>query len=100
MHKIDGIEVRTVALDPERSQRIRWLYEEYATGEWTIAELRDVLEERGFTSRTTDRPVLQGNAARPLWQHSPRHPRHPAYRRRPILATWALPQGRSAMWPM
>jgi len=46
----DGREVRTVVTDLERAPFVRWLYESYATGEWTTASLRDELERRGVSS--------------------------------------------------
>ena len=55
--KIEGIEVRTVILDPDRADHVCWAFEQYATGEWSISGLRDGLEERGFTSRTTRKIV-------------------------------------------
>jgi site-specific DNA recombinase len=39
----DGREIKTVTIDPERGHWVRWLYEHYATGEWTVAMLRDEL---------------------------------------------------------
>ncbi len=47
----EGREIRTVALDPERAKWVSWLYEMYATGEWTTAMLRDELTQRGVTTR-------------------------------------------------
>lgn len=32
----EGREVRTVVVDPERSPWVTWMYERYATGEWTV----------------------------------------------------------------
>jgi DNA invertase Pin-like site-specific DNA recombinase len=58
---IDGREVRTVELDPERAPLIRWAFEVYATGEWSLNRLAHELEVRGLTQR----PTAQ-RAARPL----------------------------------
>ena len=33
---IDGREVRTVDLDPERAPLMRWAFEAYASGDWTL----------------------------------------------------------------
>lgn len=60
-HIIDGIEVRTVELDPERAPLIRWAFEVYATGEWSLNRLAHELEIRGLTQRPTAK-----RAARPL----------------------------------
>lgn len=47
----EGREVRTVDIDPERGPLITWAYEQYATGDWTLRQLTEALEARGFTSR-------------------------------------------------
>lgn len=68
--RVEGVEVRTVRLDPERAEHVRWAFEEYATGEWSIGSLRDALEERGFKSRTTrklvGKPINDGQLHRLL----------------------------------
>lgn len=46
----NGREVRTVTVDPERSHWVRWIYESYATGEWTVAMIRDELAKQGVTT--------------------------------------------------
>ena len=51
--RIDGREVKGVAFDEERVDHVRWAFEAYATGHWSISSLRDELEERGLKSRTT-----------------------------------------------
>ena len=48
----DGHEIRTVVTDPERAPYVKWLFECYATGEWTTSTLRDELERRNVTSLT------------------------------------------------
>lgn len=53
----DGREVRTVEIDPDRGPNITWAYQQYATGDWTLRQLADALEARGFTTRgTRNRP--------------------------------------------
>ena len=47
----DGREVRTVDIDPDRGPLITWAYQQYATGDWTLRQLTEALEARGFTSR-------------------------------------------------
>jgi site-specific DNA recombinase len=58
---IDGYELRTVELDPERAELVRWAFEAYATGDWSLRSLADELESRGLTFRPTrkqpERPV-------------------------------------------
>lgn len=46
---IDGRLVKLVEVDEERATAVRWVYEMYATGEWTIRNLTDELERRGVT---------------------------------------------------
>jgi site-specific DNA recombinase len=46
----EGREVRTVEVDPDRADIVRWLYKAYASGEWTLVQLRDQLERRGVTA--------------------------------------------------
>jgi len=50
-----GSEVRVVQLDPEREHHIRWAFECYATGRYSIADLVALLEARGLRSRRTKR---------------------------------------------
>ncbi|MCA1701739.1 MAG: recombinase family protein [Actinobacteria bacterium] len=51
--RIDNREVRTVELDPERAQHIRWGYFTYATGSWSITDIVEELDRRGMRSRPT-----------------------------------------------
>ncbi len=46
--RIDGREVRTVEVDPERASLVQWAFEAYATGEWTIRSLTEELGARGL----------------------------------------------------
>jgi site-specific DNA recombinase len=50
-----GGEVRTVAIDPERAPIIRWAFETYATGLYSISDLTVLLEVRGLRSRGSRR---------------------------------------------
>jgi site-specific DNA recombinase len=60
---VNGREVRTIEVDPERAPHVRWAFEAYATGEWTLHQLTDELVERGLRSRpgprTTARPMVK-----------------------------------------
>ncbi len=51
--RIDGREAKTVVLDPERAPHIRWLFEAYVTGEWSLTDLEAELDRRGMKSRPT-----------------------------------------------
>jgi len=47
----DGREVRTITVDPERSEHVIWVFHAYATGEWSIPRLVTELAARGLTTR-------------------------------------------------
>ncbi len=51
--RIDGKEVRTVIVDPERSPNVKWAFEAFATGDFTIRQLTEALEARGLRTRAT-----------------------------------------------
>ena len=62
VRRIDGgYEVRTVELDPERAPLVKWAFEAYATGDWTLHRLHEELTVRGLTIRpgphTPPRPL-------------------------------------------
>ena len=46
--RVDGREVRTVVVDPERASLVQWAFEAYASGEWTITTLTEALQARGL----------------------------------------------------
>ncbi|WP_425269615.1 recombinase family protein [Gordonia alkanivorans] len=48
----DGREVKTVVVDPERGQWVTWMFERYATGEWTAGMIKDEFDKRGVTTVT------------------------------------------------
>jgi site-specific DNA recombinase len=50
---VDGREVRTVVLDPERAPLTREAFTLYASGDYSLAELAAIMEERGLRSRPT-----------------------------------------------
>jgi site-specific DNA recombinase len=47
---INGQEGRSVVIDPERGPLMKWAFEAYATGDWTVRGLLEELTERGLTS--------------------------------------------------
>lgn len=57
----NGVEVRTVEVDPERGPLVAWAFEAYATGEWTQQALLAELARRGL-----DIPKARRTPARPL----------------------------------
>jgi site-specific DNA recombinase len=56
--KVDGYEIRTVAIDPERAPYVQLAFELAATGDYTMERLADVLTERGLRMRAqANRPA-------------------------------------------
>jgi site-specific DNA recombinase len=51
--RVEGREVRTVEIDPGRAPLVRMGFEAFATGEYSIASLQQVLEEAGLRTRET-----------------------------------------------
>ena len=51
----NGREIRTIALDEERAPLVRLAFSEYATGNWTVRQLADHLNNRGLTIPPTAR---------------------------------------------
>ncbi len=47
---INGHEARTVTIDEKRAPLVRWAFEAYAMGEWTLKSLSAELRLRGLTS--------------------------------------------------
>jgi site-specific DNA recombinase len=46
--RIDGREVRVVAVDPERAPLVQWAFEAYATGQYTVRSLHEALTAKGM----------------------------------------------------
>lgn len=74
-HIVNGQELRTVEVDPDRGPLMAWAFDTYATGQWTIRTLLDELTTRGLTSVPTaskpGQPLGTANMQRLL--------RHPYY---------------------
>jgi site-specific DNA recombinase len=51
----DGRLVTTISVDPLRAPLIKWAFEAYATGEYSLTSLRDALADQGLTTRPTRR---------------------------------------------
>ena len=64
---VDGREIRTIAVDPERAPHIRWMFEAYRSGEWTVTTLTEGLADRGLKTRPTKRcpakPLVRAQVA-------------------------------------
>lgn len=50
---INGRELRTVEIDPERAPHVRWAFAAYASGAYTLDTLQAALTDRGLTTRPT-----------------------------------------------
>jgi site-specific DNA recombinase len=50
-----GNELRWIEIDPERAPLIRWAFEAYASGDYTLSQLTEALAERGLESRPTSK---------------------------------------------
>ncbi len=50
---VNGKELRVITTDPERADHVIWLFEQYATGDWTLRTLKDEANRRGFTYPAT-----------------------------------------------
>lgn len=51
VHK--GTEIRTIGVDPERAPLVRWAFDAYASGNYSLGQLTEELEGRGLTTRPT-----------------------------------------------
>ena len=58
---VNGKEVHSIATDPERAELVQLGFEAFATGEYSITTLREMLEEVGLRTRPT-----QKRPAKPL----------------------------------
>jgi site-specific DNA recombinase len=58
---IEGREARTVEFDQQRFELVKWAFEAYATGDWTLHQLHAELTARGLTTvatmKRTEKPV-------------------------------------------
>ena len=59
---VDGQDIRTVDIDPERGPLMAWAFEAYATGNWTIRTLLAELTDRGLTSTPMIVSALRGSS--------------------------------------
>jgi site-specific DNA recombinase len=64
---VNSREVKTVEIDPERAPLIKWAFEAYADGGWTLLTLQAELERRGLT-----RPAGPNTPSAPI-SHSTLH---------------------------
>ncbi len=58
IERIEGREIRSVAIDPERAPFVKLAFELFATGDYTLSEVSAELTDRGLLTRpTTHRPA-------------------------------------------
>ena len=50
---VNGMEVRSIEIDPERAVLVRWLFEAYASGSYTLTQLHELAVARGMSTRPT-----------------------------------------------
>lgn len=63
--EFSGRLVNTIDVDYERAPLVAWAFEQYATGRYSISQLKDLLDERGFTTRPSpSRPAQQISRSR------------------------------------
>ena len=62
--------VNTIDVDPDRAPLVTWAFEQYATGQYSVFQLRGALEEHGLTTRASptqpERPVSNSRLAQIL----------------------------------
>ena len=51
----DGRLITTISIDPQRAPLIKWAFEAYATGQYSLTRLREALADQGLTTRPTRR---------------------------------------------
>lgn len=66
--RVEGREVRSVIIDPQRGPLVRLAFELYATGDYTFDDLADELHERGLRTRPTAKYPAQALSANRLSQ--------------------------------
>lgn len=65
--KVEGREIRTIAIDPDRAPLVRMAFELFATGEFTVVQLAEEMGRRGLTTRATlnkpEKPISRSKLA-------------------------------------
>ena len=68
--RINGQEIRTVEVDEQRAPLVRWAFESYATGDWSLTALTDALQAEGLTTvpsaHYAEKPVPRSTVGRLL----------------------------------
>jgi DNA invertase Pin-like site-specific DNA recombinase len=49
IERVEGRDIRTVTVDPERAPLVRWMFDAYATDDYLIRELTEALTDKGLT---------------------------------------------------
>jgi site-specific DNA recombinase len=50
---MDGVRVSSILVDPDRAPLVKWAFEQYALGTWSLRLLVDVLNEKGLSTKAT-----------------------------------------------
>ncbi|CAN0307727.1 unnamed protein product, partial [Phaeothamnion confervicola] len=65
--EVDGYQVNGIAIDPKRAPLMKWAFEQYATGDYSLVQLLRELTELGLTTRRTakwgERPLSRTRLA-------------------------------------
>lgn len=56
---VDGREIRTIAIDPDRAPLVRLAFQLYGTGNYSLSELADELAVLGLTTRPTPKRLAK-----------------------------------------
>ncbi|MGH3579333.1 MAG: recombinase family protein, partial [Mycobacterium sp.] len=68
--QFEGRQIRVVQADPVRAPLVRWAFDAYASGEWTLVRLTDTLNSKGLrslpTPRLGERPLAVSRVAHML----------------------------------
>jgi len=54
----EGIEEKTIEIDPDRGHHLTWAFRAYATGQISVTELTEELERRGLKTRPTSMSMM------------------------------------------
>ena len=51
--RVEGYEIKGVAVDPDRAPHVTWAFSAYASGDWSVSSIQEALVERGLKARVT-----------------------------------------------
>lgn len=68
VHKVNGQENRTIETDPERSPLIEWMFHAYASGDYTLSELTEEMDQKGLRTRETTKVPSKAVQRSRIWK--------------------------------